>query len=231
MILSMTPRSHSASPSFVGLLIGLTLSVGGVATVWAVVLSLFGAPEFYETGAHPLDVVGGDFNGDGLIDIATANRDGRSVSIFMGNGDGTVRPLNAIPTDGGATSLAVGDMNLGGKLDLTVSTCEEYCQGSNVMIFGGAGDGTFSPYASYAMVGVAYHMLVADLNGDTILDIAASDYPGAQILLLMSNGSPNSYQFEALPAGAKTIVLVSADLNNDGRLDRGTSVFDCSSRA
>ena len=60
----------------------------------------------------------GDFNGDGKADLATANVDGNTVSVLLGNGDGSFRTNvdysvgnpNWLPT-----SVAVGDFNGDGK--------------------------------------------------------------------------------------------------------------------
>jgi len=165
----------------------------GAATVFALVFNLFGPPELYETGKHPLDVAIYDLNSDSNLDVVTANRDGRSISVFMGNGDGTLAPLNEIATDGGATSIAVADMNSDGKADLVVSTCEEMCDASHIAIFTGKGDGLFEPFSETRIEGVAYNILLADFNSDALPDVAASDYPNARIDLLLSTSEPGKF--------------------------------------
>src|SRR4051812_22642079 len=70
----------AARPSFVDILETRTLLSGGAA---------FGAPQEFDVGANPLSVVVADFNSDGKLDMASANWRANSVSVLLGNGDGT----------------------------------------------------------------------------------------------------------------------------------------------
>jgi hypothetical protein len=62
----------------------------------------------------------GDFNGDGKQDLAVNNSESTSVSISLGNGDGTFNAAISFGTGNGPRSLAVGDFNGDGKQDLAV---------------------------------------------------------------------------------------------------------------
>src|SRR5205814_4244629 len=75
-----------------------------------------------DTGAGPLSVAVGDFDGDGKLDLATANLG--DVSVLLGNGDGTFGAPASIPMSDGSSpaSVAVGDFNADGKLDLGVTS-------------------------------------------------------------------------------------------------------------
>ena len=75
-------------------------------------------------------MAGADINGDGKLDLVTANFNG-TVSIFLGNGDGTFKAEPAI-SDGlsnGITSIAVADVNSDGKPDLVVASAGSYGEG------------------------------------------------------------------------------------------------------
>src|SRR5580693_1620332 len=72
-------------------------------------------------GSAPTSVAVGDFNGDGKPDAAVANFQSGSVSILLGNGDGTFAAAQNIPLDRYCGRVAVGDVNGDGKLDVVAS--------------------------------------------------------------------------------------------------------------
>jgi hypothetical protein len=89
----------------------------------------FRAPVVYLGGGGAFSVAVGDFNGDRRLDIVTANLDG-SVSELLGNGDATFQAAAGfpvtVPNRIGASSVAMGDFNGDGKLDLAVSSTAVY---------------------------------------------------------------------------------------------------------
>jgi hypothetical protein len=76
----------------------------------------FRAPVAYDAGVRPYAVVSGDFNGDGVLDLAVvaggdaASRQPATVGVFLGNGDGTFQPAQYIVI-GDSSAVAVGDVN------------------------------------------------------------------------------------------------------------------------
>src|SRR5258708_4199700 len=103
----------------------------------------------------------GDLNGDGKLDIVTANANVKDVSVLLGNGDGTFQPSKSFAVDKpppavqfgvypvGPDSVAVGDLNADGKLDLVVANGDA----QDVSVLLGNGDGTFQPAVNYAVGG------------------------------------------------------------------------------
>ena len=97
----------------------------------------------------------GDVNGDGKPDLVVANYGDNSVSVLLGNGDGTFLPRPAYATGSSPFAVAVADVNGDGKPDLVVAN-----YGSNsVSVLLGNGDGTFQPQADLR------HGLEPDLGG------------------------------------------------------------------
>jgi hypothetical protein len=137
----------------------------------------FLAPVDYAVGAGPFEVKAGDFNGDGTPDLATANAFTRTVSVLLSNGDGTFQPARDTPigpgwfSGPGPFSLAVGDFNEDGKLDIATAN---YPSDSGITILLGQGDGTFvqgpTPFNSAS----EYTIGAGDLNSDGHLDLVAT---------------------------------------------------------
>src|SRR5262245_21072752 len=65
----------------------------------------------YPAGPNPTSVAVGDFNGDGIQDVAVANNGSDTVGVFLGNGDGSFQPKTDSAAGPAPASLAVGDFN------------------------------------------------------------------------------------------------------------------------
>jgi hypothetical protein len=70
----------------------------------------------------PQAVVTADFNNDGRLDLATANAGRNSVSVLLGNGDGTFQAPGTSATGANPVSIAVGDFDADGKLDVAATS-------------------------------------------------------------------------------------------------------------
>src|SRR5438128_1433983 len=100
---------------------------------------------------NPISVAVGDFNGDGVPDLAVANFGSNTVSVLLGNGDGTFRPAPTISMGSSPHWVAVGDFNRDGVPDLAVANFGS----GTVSVLLGNGDGTFRPAATFAAGGGA----------------------------------------------------------------------------
>jgi hypothetical protein len=147
----------------------------------------------YATGANPQSVAIGDVNGDGIPDIVVANANPPStppgsVSILLGEGDGTFMPHADFSTVGSRPySVALADVNGDGRLDI-ITACM-YSDAAYVMLGDGAG-GFGPPFGCHAgpgnFIGTQFPLAVAagDLNGDGRADIALADYGSAAVSVL-----------------------------------------------
>jgi hypothetical protein len=166
----------------------------------------------YTAGNGPSFVAAADFDGDGKIDMAVVNATDASVSIFLGNGNGTFQSKVDYPAGSYPHSLAVADLNGDGKPDLVVTGQ------SAVIVLLGSGGGTFSPPVSYPVSADPVSIALGDFNGDGIPDVAvAKSDSGLSILLGNGDGTfqpPVSSLLYFAPDWA-----TAGDLNGDGRTD------------
>jgi hypothetical protein len=138
----------------------------------------FQAPRSFAAGALPQSVAVGDFNGDGVLDLAVANYFSDNVSVLLGNGDGSFQDASSFAAGRDPRSVAVGDFNGDGLLDLAVANA------GGVRVLLGNGDGSFQT-TNFTYVAGIYprSVAVADVNGDSWPDLAVPD-----VSILLNDG-------------------------------------------
>jgi uncharacterized repeat protein (TIGR01451 family) len=181
----------------------------------------------YPVGQQPHAVLVYDFNGDGKPDIAVLNLGGTSssagegsVSILLGNGDGTFQPAKTFDVGGvNPTTFAVADFNGDGKLDLAIgglqAPVQPTCEANIVNVLFGNGDGTFQPPQQAVTANLLSNLVTAgDVNGDGKADIViykffANSCQAEGISVFLGNGD-GTFQSERQISGNPF------DINGDG---------------
>ncbi len=120
---------------------------GGDFTLTAMVSPASAPFQPISVGLNPVAMVAGDFSGDGHLDLAVANEFGGTVSVLLGNGDGTFQPQVTYAVGSGPVAIVAGDFTGDGHLDLAVAN--EFSGTVSVLL--GNGDGTFQPQVTYAV--------------------------------------------------------------------------------
>lgn len=170
----------------------------------------------YPSGAAPTGVAVADFNGDGRPDIAVANQADNTVSVFLGQANGTLGPKLDLATASSPMAVAVGDFNGDGKPDLAVAAgCGVGCGLVSILL--GNGDGTFSAHVDYATAPSPLGLVVSDFNGDGFADLALVD--SGTVSILLGKGDGTFAPHVDYPAGASATALALADFNGDGITD------------
>lgn len=172
-----------------------------------------------ETGNNPDSIAVGDFNNDGKLDLAVANNlggDSGSISILLGDGTGKFTRGPTYGISGETFSIAAGDFNGDGKLDLAIANYS----GDTVLIFLGDGRGNFiQTPVSPATGAFPSSVAVGDFNADGKLDLAVTNYGSNTVSILLGDGT-GKFTLALSPAtGTFPISIAVGDLNGDGKLD------------
>src|SRR5262249_11905738 len=138
--------------------------------------------------------------------------------ILLGNGDGTFRAAANYPVTKARFSLAVGDFNGDGILDLVVanSGTPPNRQDASVDVLLGNGDGSFQAAGSFPAGPYPLSVTVADFNGDGIPDLAVANLSNATVSVLLGQGNGSFGPAVGYRVGVGPQGLAVGDFNGDG---------------
>lgn len=161
-------------------------------------------------------IVAGDFNGDGILDLAVASRASGSVVIWQGDGQGSFSGAEKSLAAKSPGTLLVADFNNDGILDIAVANAED----PTIGIFLGNNDGTFQrldPPATFSDLPIAAvnTLIAADFDADGTADLLVAASGG--VFLLAGDGTGHFSSAQALPGSGSPLIALS--LLNSGRLD------------
>lgn len=199
--------------------IGLAVCICGAQTVSA---QTFPESITLVAGDNAKDVVAVDVNADGTVDLAVANRDGDSVSIFLNSGSGVFLPGVGRSFEAQARPFAIvaADFNGDGNPDLAIAL-----QGDDqVAVLTGTAVGIFSEPVLFGVVGDSPRDIAAgDIDGDGNQDIVTANREDDTVSILLGNGD-GTFQAattvtvrDDLRAQPEGIAL--GDFDGDGNLD------------
>ncbi len=163
------------------------------------------------------DLITGDVNGDGAVDLIAAGWD---IKILLGQGDGTF--VNGASWSDAGPCVTAGDFDADGTLDLAVADELSTVAGGEVNVWLGNGDGTFAFNLSYPAANDPQAMVSADLNGDGDLDLATANGAGGGISLLKGVAGVGDGRFMPITGfvvGHAVQEVAAADLDGDADID------------
>jgi hypothetical protein len=163
----------------------------------------------------------GDLNADGKPDLAGVPGPAQTVSVFLNRGDESFLPKVDYATGRRPVSVAIGDLNGDEKVDLATANSVVFGQ-NTVSVLVNRGDGSFLPKVDYATGRETVSIVIGDLNGDRMPDLATANwYHTVSVLLNRGDGSFQSRL--DYPSGRRPQSLAAGELNGDGKLDLVTA--------
>ena len=164
----------------------------------------FAAERRFGVGRSPESVAIGDFDGDGMQDLAVANERTDDVSVLLGLGDGSFAEEQRFATGDGSTSVAAGDFDGDGLFDLVT--------GSPARIFFGEGDGRFDDAPLSISTG---QPLVTDVEGDSVDELLVTTREGILIRVAEDRSATTETVFGPTVFDRR-LGTVLADIDGDG---------------
>jgi uncharacterized protein (TIGR03437 family) len=197
----------------------------------------FGTPLSLTAQAAPLAITSADFNKDGFQDLAIANSEPSTISIFLGNGKGSFSagPTVTLPTGCQAAYLTTGNFTGAASPDILA-----ICPLGGLVVLPNTGNGTFGTPITTAVPGGAWvgnllfgyiHPALADFNGDGHLDIALSVFDQVNFVgswyALLGKGDGTFHTPVQIPfQGAIPLSVAAGDFNGDKKIDLVSSGYD-----
>lgn len=176
----------------------------------------FASPAWYAAGSGPVAVTAADFNHDGILDLAVANRASNTVSVLLGKGGGAFAAPVSYAAGSGPVALTTADLRGNGRVDLVVADN----LGNAVSVLAGNGDGTFRAPVQYATPLGPQSIAVGDLNRDGKPDVVVatgsngnSGAPGT-ISVLSNRGNGTLLPAVSYHAGTNPFAVAIASLGD-----------------
>jgi hypothetical protein len=170
----------------------------------------------YASGSNPRSIAVGDLNGDQKRDVVTVGAAGlySYMTVLLGNGDGTLGPPNSWGVGNSPSSVAIGDLDGNGTMDVAVAN-----GGSNTaLVLLGNGDGTFGAQVSYPTGLVPRSVVIGDLNGDGNPDLVVAGGTNT-VAVLLGIGDGTFGLATEFGTGLGPCSAAIRDLNADGNQD------------
>ena len=185
----------------------------------------------FAVGNQPGDVILGDVNRDGNMDIVTANAGSNDLTVLLGDGAGNFRDSSpySFPTEMAPHLIAHGDFNGDGRLDLAITG---HATNDVAILLGDEGSG-FAPARGSPVAALQrnpphnHGLALGDVNEDGNLDIATTNQNDNSVSVLLGDGNgrftpaPNS----PFSVGRMPYLLTLGDLNGDNLLDLAAPNF------
>lgn len=175
-------------------------------------------------GASLSAVAVADFNRDGKLDLAVTDSANDTVSVLLGNGDGSFRSAGQFRTGSTPVAVAVGDFNNDGLPDIVTANAK----GGSVSVLLGTGSGGLETCRNHPVGARLSSLAVGDFDGDGKLDLAVTDSDNDTVRILLGNGDGSFRDAGRYSTGAWPTAVLVGDFNRDGKLDLAVACYGTS---
>ncbi len=178
---------------------------------------LYVAAGYFETPPTNLDLAVANFGNNGSPPVV-----GTTVSILIGNGDGTFQPAVPLSVGNNPAALAIGDFDNDGNKDVAVANFGS----DSVSILPGNGDGTFDTQIVRTVGNQPISIVAGNFNGDAFDDIVVANQVDKSISVIPGDAARLFVKLSKDESFGKTpSEIVAADFNKDGAMDLAIATF------
>ena len=168
----------------------------------------------YKVGKNPTTITTGDFNHDTFTDLVTTNISSNTLSILLGNGDGSFHEQTQIKVCLEPRTLAMADFNHDTHADIVLA-----CSGGDEIAFlMGRGNGKFEEGPHYPVHRTPVALATGDINGDGHPDVVVA-LRNDKIKVFLGTGTSEFLHGAQYQYGDTPTSVALADLNGDGKID------------
>jgi hypothetical protein len=171
-----------------------------------------------------ISIATADINGDGKLDIISANGISNSITVFTNNGDGIFSSNATYNVGVQPYCVAAADLRGSGKLDLISANFGPLGEGNTLTVLTNNGSGGFGSNATYTVGTGSDWVVAADLSGKGKIDLVSAN--AHSLTVLTNNGSGIFGSNATYSVGNGPRCFVAADVNGDGKLDLAVANFN-----
>jgi hypothetical protein len=166
-------------------------------------------------GKGPVSVCAVDVNGDGNVDLISANFTAGTLTVLTNNGSGGFGSNATYNVGGGPHSICAADVNRDGKVDLICAN-----QGDNTLkVLTNNANGGFVLASTNGAGSALWSVCAVDIKGDGNVDLIYANAGGNTLTVLTNNGTGGFGSNATYNVGAATAFVCAADINGNGKMD------------